>query len=223
MPRRRTSGRRRRPSRRSISGNRCTPPRRSATAKRSQATARRSRPTGSVSPYPARSTANNRTPNRSSTSGAKALTSRRYPGWPWNHPTSRPSSGPGTIHPIQRPSGRITPSSWCHVTDMSVATGRQLVNHRLDLAHGLPRSSGRIGAPAHRLLVDLGKTSMEAMRCLRRRLSDVVYRQLLGDARRPSMTGPGGQPGATIQSSAVDSHRHRHFGPVTARTRRHQA
>ena len=51
-----------------------------------------------------------------------------------------------------------------------------------------------------------GKTSMEAMRCLKRRLSDVVYRQLLGDARRPSKTGPGGQPGATLQSSAVDSH-----------------
>jgi len=51
-----------------------------------------------------------------------------------------------------------------------------------------------------------GKTSMEAMRCLKRRLSDVVYRQLLGDARRPSKTGPGGQPGATLQSSADDSH-----------------
>jgi transposase len=50
-----------------------------------------------------------------------------------------------------------------------------------------------------------GKTSMEAMRCLKRRLSDVVYRQLLADAIRPSATGPGGHSGATTDSSAVDS------------------
>ena len=50
-----------------------------------------------------------------------------------------------------------------------------------------------------------GKTSMEAMRCLKRRLSDVVYRQLLADAIRPTKTGPGGHSGATPDSSAVDS------------------
>jgi transposase len=51
-----------------------------------------------------------------------------------------------------------------------------------------------------------GKTSMEAMRALKRRLSDIVYRQLLAEAIRPSATGPGGHPGATLQSSAADSH-----------------
>jgi transposase len=51
-----------------------------------------------------------------------------------------------------------------------------------------------------------GKTSNEAMRCLKRRLSDVVYRQLLDDSLRPVGTGPGGQPGTTLQSSAADSH-----------------
>jgi transposase len=51
-----------------------------------------------------------------------------------------------------------------------------------------------------------GKTSMEAMRCLKRRLSDLIYRQLLIDSLQPTRTGPGGQPGATLQSSAADSH-----------------
>jgi transposase len=51
-----------------------------------------------------------------------------------------------------------------------------------------------------------GKTSMEAMRALKRRLSDVVYRQLLADALASRATGPGGQPGATLDSSAADSH-----------------
>ena len=47
-----------------------------------------------------------------------------------------------------------------------------------------------------------GKTPMEAMRALKRRLSDLVYKQMLTDAKK-ARTGPGGQPGATLQSSAA--------------------
>ena len=43
---------------------------------------------------------------------------------------------------------------------------------------------------------------MEAMRCLRRRLSDVVYRQLVADAQMQK-AGPGGHSGATLLSSAA--------------------
>jgi transposase len=50
-----------------------------------------------------------------------------------------------------------------------------------------------------------GKTHMEAMRCLKRRLSDIVYARMKADATT-ARTGPGGQPGATLQSSAADSH-----------------
>ena len=53
-----------------------------------------------------------------------------------------------------------------------------------------------------------GKTRMEAMRCLKRRISDAVYRQLVADARAahadPVETGPGGHCGASQESSAVD-------------------
>ena len=48
-----------------------------------------------------------------------------------------------------------------------------------------------------------GKSSMEAMRCLKRRLSDVVYRQLINDLAR-STAGPGGHSGTTLHSSATD-------------------
>jgi len=69
-----------------------------------------------------------------------------------------------------------------------------------------------------------GKSSMEALRCLKRRLSDVVYRQMVADADRqaatsePSddavpgtrqealVTGPGGHVGATADSSAAGSY-----------------
>jgi transposase len=47
------------------------------------------------------------------------------------------------------------------------------------------------------------KTNKEALRCLKRRISDVVYRQLLADAERQAKAGPGGQTGTTLQSSVT--------------------
>jgi hypothetical protein len=44
---------------------------------------------------------------------------------------------------------------------------------------------------------------MEAIRALKRWLSDVIYRHMIRDIQQ-SETGPGGQPGATLQSSAAD-------------------
>jgi hypothetical protein len=57
-----------------------------------------------------------------------------------------------------------------------------------------------------------GKTKMEALRCLKRRISDALYRQLLADAAQAALatpdavhkTGPGGHCEATQESSAVD-------------------
>jgi transposase len=49
-----------------------------------------------------------------------------------------------------------------------------------------------------------GKTPMEAMRALKRRLSDIVYRQMILDARAAA-TGPGGHMGAATGSSAAGS------------------
>jgi transposase len=49
-----------------------------------------------------------------------------------------------------------------------------------------------------------GKTHKEALRCLKRRLSDVIYRQLVTDAARRA-TSPGGHAGATTESSAPGS------------------
>jgi transposase len=57
-----------------------------------------------------------------------------------------------------------------------------------------------------------GKAKLEALRCLKRRISDAVYRQLLADAERAALTnppalvgtGPGGHCGASQESSAVD-------------------
>lgn len=53
-----------------------------------------------------------------------------------------------------------------------------------------------------------GKTSMEAMRCLKRRLSDIVYRQMVDDSITATATGPGGHRGTSTDSSVAGSHPH---------------
>ena len=60
------------------------------------------------------------------------------------------------------------------------------------------------GRAYYRRRVAEGKTPMEALRALKRHLSDVVYKQMLRDTQRLTAdgTGPGGQLGATLQSSA---------------------
>lgn len=50
-----------------------------------------------------------------------------------------------------------------------------------------------------------GKSSNEAMRCLKRRLSDAVYRVMIDDLASAKRTGPGGQPGNDSVSSATGS------------------
>lgn len=48
-----------------------------------------------------------------------------------------------------------------------------------------------------------GKTPMEAMRALKRRLSNVVYARMLADQLRREVAGPGGHSGTTLQSSVT--------------------
>jgi transposase len=59
------------------------------------------------------------------------------------------------------------------------------------------------GRAYYRRKLAAGKTPMEAMRCLKRRLSDIVYKQMITDAKQ-ARTGPGGHVRATLQSSAAD-------------------
>jgi transposase len=61
-----------------------------------------------------------------------------------------------------------------------------------------------------------GKTSMEAMRCLKRRLSDTIYRTMLDDLAAATRAGPGGQRGNDSDSSATGSQPQRRlFGQAT--------
>jgi len=64
-----------------------------------------------------------------------------------------------------------------------------------------------------------GKTHKEALRCLKRRISDAIYAALVADARQAAAAcpeGPGGQPGNHSVSRAASSHpKRRLFGQAT--------
>ena len=68
------------------------------------------------------------------------------------------------------------------------------------------------GRTSYRHKRDDGKKPLEAIRCLKRRISDAIYRQLLADAQRTALpnaadlpgAGPGGHCGTSLESSAVD-------------------
>jgi transposase len=62
-----------------------------------------------------------------------------------------------------------------------------------------------------------GKTHKEALRCLKRRISNAIYARLRADARA---AGLGGQPGNLSSSRVAGSHpEHRLFGQATPRPR----
>ena len=61
-----------------------------------------------------------------------------------------------------------------------------------------------------------GKTPKEALRALKRQVSDAIYRHLKADAARAATAGPGGHPGNDTDASAAGSHPERRlFGPAT--------
>ncbi|WP_246595036.1 IS110 family transposase [Actinoplanes auranticolor] len=120
----------------------------------------------------------------------------------------------GDIGDISRFTSRGHFASWNGTAPIDASSGDQN-RHRLSRAGN--RRINRVlhimavvqlrrdteGRRYYRRKLAEGKTTMEAMRALKRRLSDVVYRQMAADAKR-LRTGPGGHVGATLQSSAAD-------------------
>jgi transposase len=80
--------------------------------------------------------------------------------------------------------------------------GRRL-NHVLHIAAIVQIRQDTEGRAYYRRKLAESKTPMEALRCLKRRISDAVYRQLLTDAQAAASAGPGGHS-ASSQSSAAD-------------------
>jgi len=82
--------------------------------------------------------------------------------------------------------------------------GNRRMNHMIHIAAVTQLRLDTEGRAYYRRKRAEGKKPMEAMRCLKRRISDTIYRQLLADAHQTAGTGPGGHCGASQESSAVD-------------------
>src|SRR5690349_20320051 len=99
----------------------------------------------------------------------------------------------------------IDASSGQHLRHRLSRAGNRRLNHVLYMAAFGQLRHDTPGRAYYRRKLAAGKTPMEASRCLRRRLSDAVYRQLVADATTHAgiEAGPGGHPGASLTSSAA--------------------
>src|SRR5215203_3591724 len=114
-------------------------------------------------------------------------------------------------------------ASWTGTAPIEASSGEQVrhrlsragnrrMNHMLHIAAATQIRLDTEGRRYYRRKLAQGKTRMEAMRCLKRRISDAIYRQLVADARRAALNNapesseadPGGHRGATQKSSAVN-------------------
>ena len=98
--------------------------------------------------------------------------------------------------------------------------GNRRINHAVQMAAITQiRQRHSDGRAYYDRKIAEGKTGKEALRALKRRISDVIFARLQADARptaRPPVTGPGGHPGNDSASSAAGSHHARQlFGQAT--------
>ena len=82
--------------------------------------------------------------------------------------------------------------------------GNRRINRALHIMAIVQLRTATQGRACYNAKRAAGKTPMEAMRCLKRRLSNIVCRQMLHDQAGYQATGPGGHSGTTLKSSVTD-------------------
>jgi transposase len=110
-------------------------------------------------------------------------------------------------------------ASWTGTAPLDASSGEQIrhrlsragnrrLNHVLHMAAIAQIRLDTEGRTYYRRKLGEAKTRKEARRCLKRRMSDMVYRQLVADAQQADhpevQAGPGGHSGASLTSSAAD-------------------
>jgi transposase len=102
----------------------------------------------------------------------------------------------------------IDASSGDQVRHRLSPAGNRQINRVLHLMARVQIRNPSDGRDYHEPKKADGKAPMEAMRCVNRPLSDIVYQQILNDTMAPTTTGPGGHRGTSTNSSVTDSHPH---------------
>lgn len=82
--------------------------------------------------------------------------------------------------------------------------GNRKLNHALHIIALSNKRCDERGAAYFAKKLAAGKGNKGALRCLKRRLSDRVFRHLVDDQQRRQAAGPEGQSGATTKSCATD-------------------
>ena len=117
-------------------------------------------------------------------------------------------------------------ASWTGTAPLDASSGEQIrhrlsragnrrMNHVIHIAAIVQIRHDTPGRAYYRRKLAESKTPMEALRCLKRRISDAIYRQLVADAgltdhpvagaeEHDAEAGPGGHSGASSRSSAAD-------------------
>ena len=97
----------------------------------------------------------------------------------------------------------IDASSGEHIRHRLSRAGNRQINRTLHIMAVVQLRNATEGRAYFDRKVATGKTPSEAVRALKRRLSDVVYQQMVTDAATGLATGPGGHSGTTLQSSVA--------------------
>lgn len=117
----------------------------------------------------------------------------------------------------------IDASSGEHTRHRLSRGGNRQINRALHIMATVQLRNATEGRAYYDRTKARGKTPNEAMRLLKRRLSDIVYRTMLADAARAMATGPGGHQGDDSDSSAAGSQPHTSSsekplpGPITTK------
>ena len=129
---------------------------------------------------------------------------------------NRYASWTGTA-PIEASSGEV-------VRHRLSRAGNRRMNHMIHIAAATQIRLDTDGRAYYRRKIAAGKSRREAMRCLKRRISDALYRQLRADAAIGRERGSGRAPrGDTSVQRGRLAPAHRHFGSATSRTRTNDA
>ena len=113
-------------------------------------------------------------------------------------------------------------ASWTGTAPIDASSGEQIrhrlsragnrrMNHVLYIAAFVQLRHDTPGRAYYRRKLAAGKTPMEAMRCLKRRLSDAVYRQLRADSQHNNTTleaGPGGAATVLVRARLSTARRY---------------
>ncbi|MDN5768303.1 MAG: IS110 family transposase [Humibacillus sp.] len=102
----------------------------------------------------------------------------------------------------------IDASSGDHTRHRLSRGGNRQINRALHIMATVQLRNATEGRAYYDRTKARGKSSNEAMRLLKRRLSDIVFRIMLADAAKAMTTGPGGHQGDDSDSSAASSQPH---------------